>query len=157
MIERFNLTTRLIIAIALAIFIWVVGVIIGQEQAITILNPEGGLVNIITRTRTIKVSLMIDDGAGSVKIFQWVALPYGQSVLDLLNEVKKEGKIDLFYQQNEKTQVFSAFRLNNLNSTDNGKKWLVWQNQQLIMEPLNRILLKANDFIELKYIKLKTE
>ena len=157
MIEHFNRTTRLIIAIALAVLIWVVGVIIGQEQTITILNPEGSLINIITRARTVKVSLMIDDGTGSVKIFQWVSLPYGSSVLDLLNEVKKEKKIDLSYKQNEKNQEFSAFRLNNLSSVNNGKEWLVWQDQQLITEPFNRILLKANDFIELKYLKLKTE
>jgi len=157
MIERFNLTTRLIIAVSLAVLIWVVGVIIGQEQTITILNPEGGLENIITRSRTIKVSLMIDDGTGVVKVFQWITMPYGSSVLDLLNQVKKEDKISLSYKQNEETQEISSFRLNNFSSINNGKEWLVWQNQQLSTEPLNQVLLKSHDFIELKYLNFKTE
>jgi len=155
--KHFNTTTKLIMAIALAVIIWIAGVLIGQEQAITILNPEGGLGNIITRARTIKVSLMIDDGTGSVKVFQWITLPYGNSVLDLLNQVKKEGKIDLAYAQDEETKAISSLTLNNLNSTDNGKSWMVWQNQSLITEPANKILLKSHDLIELKYLKLKTE
>lgn len=157
MLEKFHTTTRLIIGIALAVLIWITGVLIGQEQTITILNPEGNLRNILNRTPTVKVSLMLDFGSGEVMVFPSTELVYGHSVFQLLEKINKDKSADLTfsYELNKKTGELTNVSLNGYFSQAGGKEWLVWLNNKLQTLPLNQIKLKAHDIIELKYIKLR--
>lgn len=156
MLERYNRTTRIIIAIALAILIWVVGVIIGQEQTVTILNPEGGFKSIITRARNISVSLMIDEGNGNVKVLSDNGFIYGRTVMDLLQKFKNQEELSLDYAQDKLSGEIAGFTLNNLISgKQGGFLWLIWVNHQLQTEQADKIKLKANDYVELKYINLR--
>lgn len=155
MLERFNATTRLIIAICLAVVIWIVGVIIGQEQTVTILNPEGGLRNIIYRNPAIKVSLMVDSGGGRVAVYQDQQLSYGQTVYDLLKKINQvEPSLKFIADLNQSSGELKSFSLSGLNNIANGSSWLLWVNNQLRPEPLNKVKLKARDVVELKYTKL---
>jgi len=156
MLEKFDKTTRLIIGLALAVLIWVVGVLIGQEQTITILNPEGGLKSILNRAPTIKVSLMLDFGNGQVLVLPSTELIYGQSVFQLLEKINKDESAGLTfsYQSNKETGELTNVSFNGYFSQNGGKEWLIWLNNKLQTLPLNQIKLKAHDIIELKYIKL---
>ena len=157
MLEKFNSTTRLIIGITLAVVIWIAGILIGQEQTVTILNPEGGLKGIITRSHTIRVSLMLDYGEGQVKVFPEVPIKYGQSVLNLLQAVGESTnhQLEFKYQYSQPAGQLNGFSLSNLANQVNGKKWLIWVNNSLQTDDYQDVLLKAKDVVELKYIKLK--
>jgi uncharacterized protein YybS (DUF2232 family) len=74
MLERFNKTTRIIIGATLAVIIWIIGILIGQEQTVLILNPEGNLTNFITRSRTIQVRAMLDYSDGQIRVYPEVKL-----------------------------------------------------------------------------------
>ena len=155
MLERFNATTRIIIAVCLAVVIWITGVVIGQEQTVTILNPEGGLRNLINRQPVIKVSLMVDRGYGRVAVYQDQQLNYSQTVFDLLKKIDQTEAIFNFNSSvDQQTGELKSFSLAGLNNTKNGPSWLLWLNNQLRLEPLNMVKLKARDVIELKYTKL---
>ena len=156
MLERFNQSTRIIIAAALAVLIWVIGIIIGQEQTVTILNPEGGLKSLITRTQTIKVSLMLDWGSGRIKVFPEITLNYGDSVLELLDKVDSlpDSGLDFQYRLDEKTGELASYSIGGYFSQPEGEKWLVWLNNLLQTKELDEVRLRASDVIELKYIKL---
>ena len=156
MLEHINKTTRIIIGASLAVIIWIAGMMIGQEQAITILNPQGGLKSIFIRNPSIQVSLMLDYGNGQIQVYPDVQLTYSQSVLELLEKVDKleEVKLNLTYQLNKGTGELEQVTINNLQSYPDGREWLVWLNNELQTELLDKIKLKARDIVELKYIKL---
>lgn len=155
MLERFNATTRLIVAICLAVVIWIVGVIIGQEQTVTILNPEAGLSNIINRSPSIKVSLMVDQGGGRVAVYQDQPLSYGQTVYDLLKKINQlDPNLNFTAEVNQQNGELKSFSLAGLNNAANGPGWLLWLNNRLRPEPLDKVKLKARDVVELKYTKL---
>jgi len=156
MLDRFNQSTRIIIAVALAVLIWVIGIIIGQEQTVTILNPEGGLKSLITRTQTIKVSLMLDWGNGRIKVFPEVILNYGDSVLELLDKVDSlpDSGLAFQYRLDEKTGELASYSIGGYSGQPEGKKWLVWLNNLLQTKELDQVRLRASDVIELKYIRL---
>lgn len=156
MIEKFDKTTRIIIGAALAIVIWITGIIIGQEQTVLILNPEGGFKSIITRTRVIKVSLMLDYGNGGVEVYPEMRINYGDSVIKILESANRleNNKLDLQYQQDRITGEISTLSISGYQSFPNDKQWLVWLNNNLQTDNLDKILLKAGDVVELKYIKL---
>ena len=155
MLERFNATTRIIIAVCLAVVIWITGVVIGQEQTVTILNPEGGLRNLINRQPVIKVSLMVDRGYGRVAVYQDQQLNYSQTVFDLLKKIDQTvANFNFNSSVDQPTGELKSFSLAGLNNTKNGPSWLLWLNNQLRLEPLNMVKLKARDVIELKYTKL---
>lgn len=158
MLERFNKTTRLIIGICLAVVIWIIGMLIGQEQTVIILDPEGGLRNIINRSPSIKVSLMLDAGAGRVYVYQDQQLNYAQTVFDLLKKVDQPGaKLNFNYNLNPASGELKSFSLLNQSNVQNGPEWLLWLNNHSRTEPLNQVKLKARDVIELKYIKLRED
>ena len=155
MLERFNTTTRIIIAACLAVVIWITGVVIGQEQAVTILNPEGGWSYIINRAPAIKVSLMVDAGAGRVTVYQDQQLNYGQTVFDLVKKINQaEPSLNFKATVDQKTGELKDFSLAGLSNISSGQSWQLWLNNQLRTEPLNKVKLKARDVVELKYIKL---
>ncbi|HLC64370.1 MAG TPA: hypothetical protein VJK25_03450 [Patescibacteria group bacterium] len=157
MLENFNRTTRIIVAVALAILIWVVGIIIGQEQTVTILNPEGGLRALITRTQTIKTSLMLDWGNGQIKVFSDVSLNYGDSVLQLLSKVNlmENSDLNFNFKRHEDSGELQSYSIGGYASQPGGKQWLTWLNNSLQTKEIDQIRLKANDVVELKYIKLR--
>ncbi|MDP2586825.1 MAG: hypothetical protein Q8P32_03575 [Candidatus Komeilibacteria bacterium] len=155
MLERFNTTTRLIIAICLAVVIWIAGVIIGQEQTVTILNPEGGFSNIINRNPSIKVSLMVDQGGGRVAVYQDQQLNYGQTVYQLLEKINQvDSNFNFIAELDQQSGELKNFSLAGLKNTANGASWLLWVNNQLRTEPLNQVKLKARDVVEIKFVKL---
>jgi len=155
-IDHFNRATRIIIAAVIAVVIWITGVLIGQEQTVTILNPEGGLSGLITRTRSIQVSLMLDYGDGRVKVIPEVKLTYGAAVMALLKRVQSiDPQFSLSYQTNEKTGAVSDLIINNYAGSKGGKEWLVWLNHNLQTTSIGKIRLKNGDLVELKYIKLR--
>ncbi|MFA6304282.1 MAG: hypothetical protein WCV73_01875 [Patescibacteria group bacterium] len=156
MLERFNTTTRLIIAVSLAVVIWIAGVLVGQEQTVTILNPQGGLNQIINRQVNIKVSLMLDFGEGKIIVYPETQVKYGQTVLNLLQKISQEDKsgLKLVYDLDAKTGELKKFSLQGISGNLTGRQWLVWLNNQLQTQPINSIKLKSKDIIELKYVKL---
>lgn len=172
-IDHFNRATRIIIAAAVAVVIWIAGVLIGQEQTVTILNPEGGLSGLITRTRSIQVSLMLDYGDGRIKVIPEIKLTYGAAVTSLLKRWQSiEPQFSLSYQTNKETGKISGLTINNYASSGSGsprgaggarldarqeagKEWLVWLNHTLQTSTIDKIRLKNGDLVELKYIKLK--
>ena len=153
--NHLNKVTRIIIGGTLAVIIWIAGILIGQEQTVTILNPEGGLNGIITRTRSIQVSLMIDYGDGRVKVYPEIKLIYGASTLSLLKQIKSsDKKFELSYTDNQETQSVTDLSINGFKNTENGKKWQIWLNNQWQTEGVNEVRLKSGDIIEFKYVKL---
>ena len=153
--NHLNRVTRIIIGGTLAVVIWIAGILIGQEQTVTILNPEGGLSGIITRTRSIQTSLMLDFGDGRIKVYPEIKLNYGASTFNLLKQVSLvDKKLDLKYTADPETQEVKNFSINGYNSTEADKKWQVWLNNQLQTEGINQIRLKSGDIIEFKYVKL---
>ena len=153
--RHFNRVTRIIIAGTLAIIIWIVGVIIGQEQTVTILNPEGGLGGLISRSRTAQVSLMLDYGTGEIKVYPEIKLSYGSSVLDLLDRINNlESEFNLNYSLEDNIEL-TSFTISDYPNILDGKNWLVWIDNGLQVDDYNLIKLKSGDNIELKYIKLK--
>ncbi len=157
MLEHFNRSTRIIIGVALAILIWITGIIIGQEQTITILNPEGGFKGIISGTKTITVSLMLDYGNGNVNVFSDVPLNYGESVMRLLSKADhlENNELNFKYQFSQATGQLESFSILGYNNQSAGKQWLAWVNNGLQTKNINEIQLKAGDIVELKYIRLK--
>lgn len=156
MLEKFNKTTRIIIGATLAVVIWIVGILIGQEQTVLILNPEGELTSFINRARTIQVSAMLDNGNGMIKVYPEVKLNYGDSVLKALNRVNElENKqLKLSYQMDDETKAVTQLIINGYESNPLGRQWLVWVNNILQTEDVGKIRLKAGDIVELKYVKL---
>ncbi len=154
--HHFNKTTRIIIGLALAVIIWIVGILIGQEQTLVILEPEGGLKSLISRTPTVKVSLMLDYGNGAVTVYPDLEVAYGQSILQLLNKLAKteKNKLKINYQLAKDNSRLSDFSLNGFVSYSGGRQWQAWVNNQLQSRPLNLVKLKARDIVELKYINL---
>lgn len=136
--------------------IWIIGIIIGQEQTILILNPEDGLRSFITRARTIQVSAMLDFGEGRVAVYPSVVLSYGESVLAMLNKLNtgQQSKLYLTYNQDEKDGTVSDLSIGGYIAGDWGKSWLLWVNNVLQTEDISRVRLKARDVVELKYVKL---
>lgn len=157
MSERMNKTTRIIIGVAVAVIIWIVGIVIGQEQTITILNLEGGFRTLLSHNPSIQVSLMLDYGDGIIKVYPDVSLIYSQSVLELLEKVDKseEKKLNFAYQLNKATGKLEQVKIGNFQSYAGGREWLCWLNNKLQTEDLNQIKLKAKDVVELKYVKLR--
>ncbi len=153
--NHLNRATRIIIGGTLAVVIWIAGILIGQEQTVTILNPEGGLSGIISRTRSIQVNLMIDYGDGRVKVYPEIKLTYGASALSLLKQIESiDKKFELNYTDNQETQEVSNLSLNGYQSTEYSKKWQIWLNNQWQTEGVNEIRLKSGDIVEFKYVKL---
>ena len=157
MFERFNKGTRIIIAVALAVVIWITGILIGQEQTILMLQPSNDFNSLITRTAPIKVSLMIDFGDGRVEVYPEVVIKYSQSVVKLLEAVDnlQPNQLQIKYQLEEETGEISNLSIKGYPSTAYGKQWLVWLNNNLKEENFSKILLKSGDLVELKYIKLR--
>lgn len=159
MFKSFNTTTRIIIGAVVAVLIWLTGVVIGQEQTVTILDPSGGLYSILNRTPLIKVSLMIDYQNGQVEVYPETEITYSQTVLDVINKInrgKAEGdQINISYNQNEVEGTISNLSINGYQSRTGGKQWQVWLNNRLQTDDLAGIKLKASDVIELKYINLQ--
>jgi len=154
--NHLNRTTRIIIGGALAVVIWIVGVIIGQEQTVTILNPEGGLGGLISRTRSAQVSLMIDYGNGQIKVYPEVKLSYGSSAFDLLKRIESiDKKFSLTYNINEEDQKVTDLAINNYQSYSSGQQWLVWLNNTLQVDTVDSVRLKSGDVVGFKYIKLR--
>jgi len=155
-IDHFNRATKIIIAATVAVVIWIAGVLIGQEQTVTILNPEGGFSGIISRTRSIQVSLMLDYGDGLIKVMPEVKLTYGSTVLALLKRVQAiDPQFKLSYQTEEKTGKISGLAINNYISSISGKEWLTWLNHNLQTATIDKVRLKNGDLVELKYLKLR--
>ena len=153
--NHLNRATRIIIGGTLAVIIWIAGVLIGQEQTVTILNPEGGIGSIITRTRSVQVSVMMDYGNGQIKIYPEVKLSYGSSAFDLLKRIESIDKtLSLNYQLDQETQELSDLAINNYQSYSEGKRWLIWLNNVLQTEAANHVRLKSGDIVEFKYINL---
>ncbi len=149
-----NKITKIIISGALAVIIWIVGIIIGQEQTVTILSPEGGLGGIISRTRSAQVSLMLDYGTGRIKVYPEIKVEYGSSALNLLERIENiDNDFNLEYTL-EKDQILSYLSLNGYPNFEVGKKWLIWIDNVLQTDDLNNVRLKSGDVIEIKYIKL---
>ncbi len=153
--QYLNKTARIIIGVALAVIIWLVGVYIGQEQTITILNPEGALGNIITRVKNTQVSLMLDYGDGRIKVYPTVKLTYGATVLDLLKRIKTiDQALNLTYSFNQETNSVVNLAINHYVNLPAGKKWQLWLNNIQMTRDISQIRLKTGDIVELKYIKL---
>ena len=153
--QSLNKTTRVIIGGTLAIVIWLTGVFIGQEQAVVILNPEGALGNIITRVKSIQVSLMLDYGSGQVKVYPEVKLTYGATVLDLLQRIKTiDQPLNITYNYNQDKKSVTNLIINHYASNTAGKKWQFWLNNLLITRDISQARLKTGDIVEFKYIKL---
>ena len=147
--------TRIIIGGVLAVVIWIAGILIGQEQTVTILNPDGGLSGIITRSRNIQVSLMMDYGDGRVRVYPEVKLIYGASALDLLNKVSITDKtFKITYEDYQTAAGAARLSINGYVTSANGKKWQVWLNNSWQAGHLDKIQLKSGDVIEFKYVKL---
>jgi hypothetical protein len=157
MLEHFNRTTGIITAISLAVIIWILGVIIGQEQTITILNPDRDLKTILNRSPKIAVNLMLDYQDGRIRVFPEVPLTYGQSVFNLLDRLKQNPAIALAfeYNLNKQTGQLESFSLGGLVNLVDGPKWQLWLNNNLQTKGLTAVKLKAGDIVELKYIKLR--
>lgn len=155
--EKFNKTTKVILGIAVAILIWISGIVIGQEQTVLILSPEGGIRGIINQTKIIKVNLMLDYGGGQIKVYPEMKLNYGDSILKLIEAADRleNNKLDIHYQEDSLTGGISALSINGYQSLPNNKEWLVWLDNNLQVDDLNKIKLKSGDIVELKYIKLQ--
>jgi len=151
--RHLNQTTRIIIGLTVAVLIWISGVLIGQEQAVLILNPQGGWRGFVNRDRIIQVSLMLDFGDGQIKVFPEPRIKYGESVFNLLKSLPIH--LDTADRQAEPAGQIIDLTIDGYVSDPQGKQWLVWLNNQLQSEDLSQIRLKSGDIIELKYIKLK--
>lgn len=154
---KFNKTTGIILGVALAVIIWITGILIGQEQAISTLNPEGGLREFFNQSKVIRTSLMIDYGDGRVEVYPAVKISYGGSVWKLLKSAAatEKDKLNLKYQEDSKSGEISNLNINGYSANTGGQQWLLWLNNNLQDNDLSKIRLKSRDVVELKYIKLK--
>lgn len=145
----------IIIGVSIAVIIWLSGIFIGQEQTITILNPEGALGGLITRVRSTQVSTMFDYGNGRIKVYPEVKLIYSASALDLLKKIKTiDQTFNLTYKLNQNTGNLADLAINHYQNTAAGKKWQAWLNNIQLKRDISQVKLKTGDIVEFKYIKL---
>lgn len=158
MAENNGTIIKIVVSLAVAVIIWIAGVLIGQEQTIFMFDQDNAIKSAMFPSREVKVSLMLDFGDGRVEVYPNVTVKYGSSILQLLKSVDDltPNRLTIAFFQNEETKEVSVAGIDDYLSVSDNKKWLVWLNNASQPNELNKILLKSKDVVELKYVKLIT-
>lgn len=148
--EEFNLAMRSLLFIAIAVAAWLMGIIVGQENAVIILNPNTSTANIREASNP-NVSIMFDYNNGDIDILKNVELKGQANLWEAMLGAQERGDIDLGYNDNWSEVGLQWFGINNyFNSTE--AHWYIWLNNKYLSGLPDNIEVKNGDVLYFKYL-----
>lgn len=147
---EFSLVLRALLFIGIAVVVWIVGVMVGQENTVTILNPYvnyGGIRSGGSPT----VSIMLDYNNGQMQSYDNLQLIGNNNLWAILTNLSDDEKIRLVYNNDIDKAGLTWFGINGRNNISGGVRWQVWVNNVYQKQALDNIVLKAGDIINFKY------
>lgn len=101
-----------------------------------------------------EVSLMFDEGDGTVKTFERVPFTEGESLFDLTARVAEREGMDFSYDP-PGTYGILITEIDGKRNGMGGKYWLFWVNNHMGEVASNQYMLQSGDVIEWKFVNLK--
>jgi len=149
--KEFSLIMRALLFVALAIVVWVVGVMIGQENTVTILNPYADSASVRSVGQP-AVSIMMDYNGGQINTYHQLSLIGGNTLWRVLAGLSDQGKIKLAYNSDFTEAGLKWFSINGRADNVGGIRWHVWVNNVYQSTKFDNIELKSGDAVTLKYL-----
>ncbi|MFW0862540.1 MAG: hypothetical protein ACKKL6_03050 [Candidatus Komeilibacteria bacterium] len=141
---------RALLFVAIAIGAWLVGMVIGQENAVTILNPNTSTAN-IRESNIPRVSMMLDYNNGDIDVVDDIELTSHSNLWEALIGAEEQGKIKLGQNEDWLENGLLWYGINGLyNSSES--RWYIWLNNDYVSELPDKFSVKNGDILYLKYL-----
>ncbi len=148
--REFNLVIRALLFIAIAIGAWLMGMVIGQENAVTILNPNTSTANIREGGQP-TVSMMLDYNNGDIDIVDNIILTSHANLWEAMLAAEEEGKLTIGQNEDWIENGLLWYGVNGLyNSSES--RWYIWLNNEYVSELPDEINVKNGDILYFKYL-----
>jgi len=148
--QEFSIALRALLFIAIAVGAWLMGIVIGQENAVTILNPYTSTANI--RSGAIPaVSIMMDYNNGNIDIFDEIELISHANLWEAMVGADSMDKFNLGYNDDYLDNSLQWYGINGVYNSD-GSRWYIWLNNKLQSELPDTINVKNGDVLLFKYL-----
>ena len=95
--KEFSLAMRALLFIAIAVAAWLMGIIVGQENAVIILNPNTSTANVREASNP-NVSIMLDYNNGDIDILENIS---SKEIEFELNKIIEELFIEYFSKNDQ--------------------------------------------------------
>ncbi|MFH1667698.1 MAG: hypothetical protein ABH884_01570 [Candidatus Komeilibacteria bacterium] len=142
---------RIILLVSLAVVVWIVGVMVGQENTVTILNPEASITGRQSFSNP-QVSIMLDFNNGQIDVYDQLFIINDKDLWTALKNLAVREDLQLDYNKDWAINGLDWYRLQNKLTSESGVTWHVWVNNQYRDEDLTDIILKNGDVINFKYL-----
>ncbi|OIO46442.1 MAG: hypothetical protein AUJ28_02480 [Parcubacteria group bacterium CG1_02_37_51] len=142
---------RIILLVSLAVVVWIAGVMVGQENTVTILNPETSVTGRQSFSNP-QVSIMLDFGNGQIDVYDQLFIINDKDLWAALKNLAVREDLQLDYNKDWAINGLDWYRLQNKLTGESGVTWHVWVNNQYRTEDLTDIVLKNGDVVNFKYL-----
>ncbi|MBL7022400.1 hypothetical protein ISR92_03730 [Patescibacteria group bacterium] len=148
--REFNLVIRALLFVAIAIGAWLMGMVIGQENAVTILNPNTSTAN-IRESGQPTVSMMLDYNNGDIDIVDNIILTSHANLWEAMLAAEEEGKLIIGQNEDWIENGLLWYGVNGFfNSSES--RWYIWLNNDYVSELPDEINVKNGDILYFKYL-----
>lgn len=148
--KEFSLVLRAILFVAIAVGAWFVGIIIGQENAVTILNPYASTASIRDSSAP-RVSMMLDYNNGNIDIISGVELTSHANLWEVMLGAASQDKISIGQNENYEEVGLQWYGVNGFYNNSE-TRWYIWLNNELQSGLPDSIVVKNRDVLLFKYL-----
>jgi hypothetical protein len=148
---KFGFIIRMLLIVALAVVVWIVGVMVGQENTVTILNPDISMTGRQSFSNP-QVSIMLDFDNGQIDVYDELFIIDNKDLWTVIKNLSIREELDLDYNKDWAVNGLDWYRLAGKTTSENGSSWHVWINNIYQTKDLSNIMLKNNDVVSFKYL-----
>ena len=148
--REFSLAMRSLLFIAIAVAAWLIGIVIGQENAIIILNPNASTAT-IREVGKPNISAMLDYNNGDIDVIDNIELSSHANLWEVLLDVEKQGRIKLDENEDWPKVGLQWYGINGMYNTGDAR-WYLWLNNEYVSELPDNIVVKNGDVLYFKYL-----
>ncbi|MFW0837588.1 MAG: hypothetical protein ACKKL5_01160 [Candidatus Komeilibacteria bacterium] len=149
--QSLSMPIRIVLVLAVALIVWIVGVMVGQENTVTILNPDTSYTGMHTNTQG-TVNIMIDYNNGDIATYNNLPLATNHSLWAVVKRLADQEHIPLSYNDDFDTVGLQWWRLAGRGNVQGGIQWHVWVNNVYQNKSWDKIELKPGDIVSFKHL-----
>jgi hypothetical protein len=148
--KEFNIILRALLFIAIAVAAWLIGIMIGQENAVTILNPDVSSGTLRNMTNPV-FSVMIDYNNGDIDTIDKIDMKSKANLWEAMNGVDSSEGLRLNQNEDYPDNDLQWYGINDFyNSGD--ARWYIWLNNDYQSSMPDQIVVKSGDVLYFKYL-----
>lgn len=148
--QELSLTLRALLFVVIAVGAWLAGIVIGQENATTILNPNTSTAS-IRGGNTPSISMMLDYNNGDIDIFDDIELTSHVNLWEAMVGAASQDKINLGQNENYEEVGLQWYGMNGFYNSSTAR-WYIWLNNEYQSDLPDNILVKNGDVLLFKYL-----